>query len=133
MQNPKSNVRQIRTTGENELYIDLISPFLNGDKDEISSYRLKHIVPGGGETAYAVYEVNHNIMAVQFYYGERLLTFGDDEPIQFMSIEEIKLTRELGEVTIDGMTFSIDSVSFNIIDGAIGCQHMIIFNLITNY
>lgn len=129
MQNPELDVRQVRTTGADTLFFDLIEPFLNGGRDRISPYRLKHVIPGNEGTAYAVYEVNHNILAVQCYLGDELLTFGDDETVQFMSMEEIRLVRDLGEVAIDGVPYIIKSMTFNIIDGAVGCQHMIVFCL----
>lgn len=133
MQNPELDVRRVSTTSDDKLFWDLAEPFTNGDKDQINHYRLKHIVPCGECSAYAIYEADHNILAVQFYYKDRLLTFGDDEAVQFMSMDEIRLLRELGEVAIDGITYVIENTVFNIVDGARGYQHMIIFNLSLNY
>ncbi len=131
MQNPELDVQRVRITSEDALFLDLIEPFVNGGKDKISPYRLKHVVPCNDDCAYAVYEVDHNILAVQFYIGDELVYFGDEEPLQFMSIEEIKLVREIGEVAIDGTSYRIRSTVFNMIDGPIECQHMVIFNLTT--
>lgn len=132
MQNPELDVRQIRITDDDDFYLDLVEPFICGDKDQINHYRLKHIIRRDEQTSYAVYEADHNILAIQFYYRDELLTFGDEETVQFMSIEEISLLRELGEVTIDGVTYAIENTIFNIVEGAMGCQHMIIFNLTLN-
>lgn len=131
MQNPELDVRQVRITGEDELFFDLASPFFDDNKDQISPYRLKHLISVNGKSAYAVYEVNHDILAVQFYLDDELLTFGDDVPVQFMSMDEVRLIKELGVITIDGVTYSIKGMTFNIIDGTFGCQHMIVFNLET--
>ena len=133
MQNPEIEVRQVRTTEENELFIDLVLPMLNEGKTKTSPYRLKQILPGTEGMAYAIYEVRHDIMAVQFYFREELLTFGNDEALQFMTMDEIKFIKELGEVTIDGITYSVDTTTFNIIDGVAGCQRMIVFNLKTQF
>lgn len=133
MQNPEVDVRQVRITGEDEFFLDLVEPFVTGDKDQINHYRLKHIVQRDAQTAYAVYEADHNILAIQFYYRNKPLMFGDEETVQFMSMDEIRLLRELGEVTIDGITYTIDNTIFNIIDGTKGYQHIIIFNLSLNY
>ena len=103
------------------------------DAQQINSYRLKHIIPGNGKTNYAAYEMNHSILAVQFYYHDRLINFCDEEPVQFMVLDEILLIRELGEITIDGISYFIESMTFNLTNGEAGCQHMIIFNLQANY
>lgn len=133
MQNPEVDVRQVRITDEDDFFLDLVEPFVTGDKDQINHYRLKHIVQRDARTAYAVYEADHNILAIQFYYRNKPLMFGDEETVQFMSMDEIRLLRELGEVTIDGITYTIDNTIFNIIDGTKGYQHIIIFNLSLNY
>ncbi len=133
MQNPELDVRRVRTTSDDKLFLDLVEPFISGDKDQINHYRLKHIVPCDESTAYAVYEADHNILAIQFYYKEKPLMFGDEETVQFMSMDEIRLLRELGEVTIDGITYTIENTIFNIVDGAKGYQHMIIFLITLNY
>lgn len=132
MHRPQMDARQIRTTSESELFVDLVTQFPE-DKDVISSYQLKHVVSAGNGTAYAIYEENRNILAVQFYLNDRLLSFVDDDPVHYMSIDEIRLLREVGEVAIDGIYYSIESTVFNIVDGSVGCQHMIIFNLRPNY
>lgn len=132
MHRPQVDARQIRTTSESELFVDLVTQFPE-DKDIISSYQLKHVVSAGNGTAYAIYEENRNILAVQFYLNDRLLSFVDNDPIHYMSIDEIRLLREVGEVAIDGIYYSIESTVFNIVDGSVGCQHMIVFNLRPNY
>lgn len=129
MQNPELDVKRVRTTNEDELFLDLITPFINEGKDKISPYRLKHVVPCSDNYAYAVYEVDHSILAAQFYLGDELVHFGDDEPLQFMSIEEIKLVREIGEIAIDGTSYRVQNTVFNMIDGPMECQHMVVFNL----
>lgn len=132
MQNPELDVRQIRLVGEDELFFDLASPFLCKDKDEISSYRLRQVVHGcTGEVdrAYAIYEMNHDILAVQFFIDKELLSFGDDESVQFLSVDEVRLIRELGTISIDGTAYSIKNTTYNLIDGAGGCQRMFVFTL----
>lgn len=132
MHRPQMDARQIRTTSENDLFIDLVTQFPE-DKNVINSYRLKQIIPKDNGSAYAIYEECRNILAVQFYLNKKLLSFVDDNPVHYMSIDEIRLLREVGEVVIDGIYYSIENVEFNIIDGSVGCQHMIIFNLRPNY
>lgn len=132
MHRPQMDARQIRATSENELFVDLVTQFPE-DKDVISSYQLKHVVSAGDGTAYAIYEENRNILAVQFYLNDRLVSFVDDDPVHYMSIDEIRLLREVGEVAIDGIYYSIESTVFNIVNGNVGCQHMIIFNLRPSY
>jgi len=131
MQNPELDIRRVRITSEDDLFLDLIEPVINGSKDKISPYRLRDVVPCNDDCAYAVYEVDHSILAVQFFIDDELVCFGDEEPLQFMSIEEIKLVREIGEVAIDGTLYRIQSMAFNMIDGPMECQHMVIFNLTT--
>lgn len=129
MQNPELFVHHVNAASEDKLYADLVSPFLDDGKDKISPYRLRHLIPSSGENALAVFELDHSILAAQFYLGDELLVFGDGEPVQFMSVDEIKLVRELGEVAVDGTLHSIESVMFNLVDGPMECQHMVVFNL----
>lgn len=132
MQNPELDVRQIRLVGEDKLFLDLASPFLCKGKDEISSYRLKQVVcgcTGEANKAYAIYEMNHDILAVQFFIDKELLSFGDEESVQFLSVDEVRLIKELGTISIDGIAYSIKNTAYNLIDGAGGCQRMLVFTL----
>jgi len=61
--------------------------------------------------------------------NDEILTFGDDESAQLMSLEEIRLMRELGEVIIDDTHYSIEDTSLHIVDKAGGCQRMIVLGL----
>lgn len=81
---------------------------------------------------YAIYEVDHSILPVQFRLCDEILTFGDDDSTQFMSLDEIRLMRELGEVVIDGVHYSIESMSLHIVDKVGRCQYMIVFGLEIN-
>lgn len=132
MHRPQMDARQIMTTSENELFIDLVTQFPE-NKSTRCSYRLKQIIPKDDETAYAIYEESCNILAVQFYLNDKPLSFTGDDPVHYMSIDEIRLLREVGEVTINGIYYSIESVIFNIINGSTRCQHMIIFNIRPNF
>lgn len=129
MQNPEFDVRQVSLASEDRLFLDLASPFLSDGKDCISSYRIRHVIPCGSKMAYAIYEVDHSILPVQFCLCDEIHTFGDDESTQFMSLDEIRLMRELDEVVIDDIHYSIESMSLHIVDKVGRCQHMIIFGL----
>ncbi len=131
MQNPELFIHKINTNSEEQLFADLIEPF-DDNCQAISQYRLKHIIPSNGETSYAVFELDHGILGVQFYLDDELLTFGDDQSIEFMSMDEIRLLRELGEVSIDGTNYLVNDVRFNLIDGPMECQHMVVFDLINH-
>lgn len=133
MQSSVLDVRKIRTTCEDDLFFDLVGPFITGSKNRASPYRLIHFVPCDSRTAYAVYETDHNIVAVQFYLNGEQVAFADEEPVRFMSMDMVRLIKELGEVIIDGKPFVIDDMRFDIIDGTYGCQYMIIFNLKHNF
>lgn len=129
MQNPELDVHLVRLSNEGSLFLDLIEPFADGRKETISPYRLKHIVPYGKDYAFAVYEIDHGILAVQFFIDNELVRFGDDEPLQFMSVEEIRLLREIGCVSIDGEQYRITGTVLNLVDGPMECRHMVVFNL----
>nr|DAL75914.1 MAG TPA: hypothetical protein [Caudoviricetes sp.] len=128
MQNPELYLKEVRTDDEEKLFLDLIDPYFDED-DIISAYRLKCVVQSKENKAYAVYEVNHNIIACRFYLDDELLLLGNDETVQFMSMDEVRFVRELGEIAIDGLVYSIRSTVFHVIDKPGGCQNMIVFNL----
>ena len=130
---PQTDVRKVRTSSEGDMFIDLATQHFPADEDAIGSFHIKHICDAGDGTAYVVYEENRNLLAVQFYLRDNLLTFCDESPVHYMSIDEIRLLREVGEVAIDGIYYSIENTVLNIIDRSAGCQHMIIFNLRPNY
>lgn len=106
MQNPEFDVRRVSTASEDNLFLDLVSPFLSDSKSGISSYRLKHIIQCEGDVAYAIYAEDHSVLPVRFCVHDEELTFGNDEPMQHIPLDEIRLLRELGEVVIDGIITS---------------------------
>lgn len=129
MQNPELDVKQVSTASEDRLFLELVAPVLKGNSDCSGSYRLRHIIPCAEGMAYAVYEKDHNILPVQFTINGETLVFGYDERSQIMSLDEIRLIRELGETVIDGTPYSIENTTLCIVDNAGGCQHMIVFEL----
>lgn len=128
MQNPELYLKEVRTDDEEDLFLDLTNSYFD-ESDIISAYRLKCIVRNKENKAFAIYEVNHSIIACQFYLGDELILLGNDETVQFMSMDEVRFMRELGEIAIDGTIYRITSTVFNIIDKVGGCQNMIVFNL----
>lgn len=128
MNNPELYLKKVRIGNESTLFLDLTEPYYEDD-DAISSYRIKCIIPVDEEKAFAVYAVDHSIIACQFYLDNELIMLGDDETIQFMSMDEVRLVRDLGEIAIDGTVYTIKNAVFHIIDRAGGCQNMIIFDL----
>lgn len=130
---PQTDVRQVRTTSEGDMFIDLATQHFPADEDAIGSFHIKHIYNAGDGTAYAIYEENRDLLAVQFYLRDNLLTLCDEAIVQYMSINEIRLMRDIGEVSVDGISYLIESMAFNLITGEAGCQRIVIINLQPNY
>ena len=129
MQNPEFDVRKVSLASEDKLFLDLATPFLSDSGGLAGAYRPSQIIPCGGETAYAIYEKDYSVLPVQFYSHDGFLAFDGDESMQFMTLDEVRLIKELGEIVIDGTHYSIENAGLHIVHEAVRNQHIIVFNL----
>ena len=131
MQNPEFDVRKVSLANEDKLFLGLATPFLNDSSGLVDVYRPSQVIPCGGETAYAIYEKDYSVLPVKFCSNDERLAFDGDESVQFMSLDEVRLIKELGEIVIDGTHCSIESIKLHIDHEAGRNQHVIVFNLKT--
>ena len=129
MREPGICVRKVELTDEDQLYFGLIDSMIDENHDGITPYRLRKIIRGHGGEAFAILEKDRSLIGVQFYDVGELLTFGDDEPIQFMTMSEINAIREFGEIYIDGTRYKIKNATFNLVNEAIDLKRVIVFDL----
>ena len=65
----------------------------------------------------------------------------DMKPLRFvrggtttqMTFDEIKLVREIGSVSVAGISYSVKDIAVDIAENASGCRYMVIINLTKNY
>lgn len=131
MQNPEFDVRKVSLANEDKLFLGLATPFLNDSSSLADVYRPSQVIPCGGETAYAIYEKDYSVLPIKFFSNDECLAFDGDEPVQFMTLDEVRLIKELGEIVIDGTHCSIENIKLHIVHEAGRIQHIIIFNLKT--
>lgn len=129
MKNNELFVRRIEASDVDSLFLGLSEPYFADCGATLNPHRIAHLVYGDSDDMYAVYEPIPNIVATQFVLDGSPLAFGEKRTVHFMSLDAIRLIKDLGGLAINNVAFSVDSIVFTLIDEESEYQPLIKINL----